>query len=73
MNRKGSPKVPSAAEERFIRSPAEMFWDEQDSRVKANGPTSAEHPWELLQSTHPNFYPMDLFVPRATKIKGVKM
>ncbi len=27
----------------------EMVWDEMDHRVKAKGPTSAQHLWELLQ------------------------
>ena len=30
-------------------NPIEMVWDEMDCRVKAKGPTSAQHLWELLQ------------------------
>ena len=30
-------------------NPMEMIWDEMDCRVKAKGPTSAQHLWELLQ------------------------
>ncbi|KAL0191982.1 hypothetical protein M9458_010278, partial [Cirrhinus mrigala] len=30
-------------------NPIEMVWDEMDRRVKAKGPTSAQHLWELLQ------------------------
>ncbi|CAJ0965157.1 unnamed protein product [Ranitomeya imitator] len=30
-------------------SPIEMVWGELDRRVKAKGPTSAKHLWELLQ------------------------
>ena len=30
-------------------NPMEMVWDEMDRRVKAKGPTSAQHLWELLQ------------------------
>ena len=30
-------------------NPIEMVWDEMDCRVKAKGPTSARHRWELLQ------------------------
>ena len=30
-------------------NPIETVWDEMDLRVKAKGPTSAQHLWELLQ------------------------
>ena len=30
-------------------NPIEMDWDEMDRRMKAKGPTSAQHLWELLQ------------------------
>ena len=30
-------------------NPIEMVWGELDRRVKAKGPTSAKHLWELLQ------------------------
>ncbi|KAL6491122.1 hypothetical protein MHYP_G00014670 [Metynnis hypsauchen] len=30
-------------------NPIEMVWGELDLRVKAKGPTSAKHLWELLQ------------------------
>ncbi|XP_054872834.1 ubiquitin-conjugating enzyme E2Ka (UBC1 homolog, yeast) isoform X1 [Amphiprion ocellaris] len=30
-------------------NPVQMVWDEMDHRVKAKGPTSAQHLWELLQ------------------------
>ena len=31
-------------------NPMEMVWDEMDRRVKAKGPTSAQHLWELLKN-----------------------
>ena len=31
-------------------NPIKMVWDEMDRRVKAKGPTSAQHFWELLQN-----------------------
>uniref|UniRef100_A0AAX7SD51 Tc1-like transposase DDE domain-containing protein n=1 Tax=Astatotilapia calliptera TaxID=8154 RepID=A0AAX7SD51_ASTCA len=30
-------------------NPVEMVWNEMERRVKAKGPTSAQHLWELLQ------------------------
>ena len=30
-------------------NPVKMVWDEMDLRVKAKGPASAQHLWELLQ------------------------
>ena len=30
-------------------NPIKMVWDEMDRRLKAKGPTSAQHLWELLQ------------------------
>lgn len=30
--------------------PVKMAWDEMDHRLKAKGPTSAHHLWEILQN-----------------------
>lgn len=30
-------------------NPIEMVWDEMDRKLKAKGPTSAQHLWEVLQ------------------------
>ena len=42
LNKKRSPQSPDL-------NPIEMVWGELDRRVKAKGPTSAKHLWELLQ------------------------
>ena len=56
-----------------------MVWDETDRRVKAKGPTSAQHLWELLQDCWKTISGDDLMklikrMPRvcnaATKAKG---
>ncbi|XP_069612683.1 transcriptional adapter 2-alpha isoform X4 [Ranitomeya imitator] len=53
-------------------NPIEMVWGELDRRVKAKGPTSAKHLWELLQDcwkTIPGDYLLKLIkrMPRVCK------
>ncbi|CAJ0936037.1 unnamed protein product, partial [Ranitomeya imitator] len=53
-------------------NPIEMVWGELDRRVKAKGPTSAKHLWELLQDcwkTIPGGYILKLIkrMPRVCK------
>uniref|UniRef100_A0A3P8RLB9 Tc1-like transposase DDE domain-containing protein n=1 Tax=Amphiprion percula TaxID=161767 RepID=A0A3P8RLB9_AMPPE len=53
-------------------NPFEMVWDELDHRVKAKGPTGAQHLWELLQKCWkpiPGHYLMRLTerMPRVCK------
>ncbi|KAL6484791.1 hypothetical protein MHYP_G00068360 [Metynnis hypsauchen] len=45
--------------------PIEMVWGELDRRVKAKGPTSAKHLWELLQDC---WKPFQVGVPAGDQI-----
>ncbi|CAJ0960826.1 unnamed protein product [Ranitomeya imitator] len=56
-------------------NPIEMVWGELDRRVKAKGPTSAKHLWELLQDCWkiiPGDYLLKLIkrMPRVCKAKA---
>ncbi|KAL6458398.1 hypothetical protein MHYP_G00336280 [Metynnis hypsauchen] len=42
-------------------NPIEMVWGKLDRRVKAKGPTSAKHLWELLQDCWKLFQTYDVF------------
>ena len=54
-------------------NPVEMVWDEMDCRVKAKGPPSAQHLWELPQDCWKTISGDDLMklmerMPRVCKV-----